>query len=89
MEFFGAILLLMGLLTRLAAALIAVDMAVALVKVHLPQGFFVVAGGSVGIEFVFSLLAMAIYLAINGSGRLSRDRLLRERVGGPLGRLMG
>ncbi len=88
-EFFGGLFLLLGLLTRLAAAFIAVDMAVALVKVHLPQGFFVVAGGKVGIEFVLVLLMMALYLAINGGGGLSLDRLLRARVGGRLARLLG
>lgn len=74
-------MVLLGLFTRVAAALIAIDMAVALVTVHLSQGFFI-AGGKVGFEYVFALLLMALYLAINGAGGLSVDRVIREKVGG-------
>lgn len=87
-EFFGGILLLLGLLTRVAAFLIAIVMAVALISVHLSQGFFI-AGGNVGFEYVFALLMMALYLAINGAGRLSIDMLIRERAGtGILGKIV-
>jgi putative oxidoreductase len=55
-------------------------MAVALVTVQMPQGFFI-AGGKVVFEFVFALLLMALYLAINGAGSLSVDRVIRERAG--------
>ncbi len=87
-EFFGGLLLLLGLLTRAAAFLIAINMAVALISVHLSQGFFI-AGGKVGFEYVFALLMMALYLAINGAGRLSIDTLIREKAGtGTLGKLL-
>ena len=87
-EFFGGLLLLAGLLTRVAAFLIGINMAVALFTVHLSQGFFI-AGGKVGFEYVFALLLMALYLAINGAGRLSADRLIREKAGsGTLGKLL-
>ncbi|NJD76711.1 MAG: DoxX family protein [Candidatus Methanoperedens sp.] len=87
-EFFGGILLLLGLLTRAAALLIAINMAVALISVHLSQGFFI-AGEKVGFEYVFALLLMSLYLAINGAGRLSVDRLIRGKAGtGVLGKLL-
>ncbi len=83
-EFFGGLMVLLGLFTRVGAALIAVNMAVALITVHLPQGFFI-AGGKVGIEFTFALVLMALYLTINGAGSLSVDRFIREKVvGSPL-----
>ena len=87
-EFFGGLMVLLGIFTRLGAALIAIDMAVALVTVHLPQGFFI-AGGKVGFEYVFALLLMALYLVINGAGGLSLDRVIREKAGGgALGKLL-
>lgn len=78
-EFFGGIFLLIGLLSRVSAALIAVNMAGALVTVHLSQGFFI-AGGKVGFEYVFALMFMAVYVAINGGGSISIDRMLEEKV---------
>ncbi|MCZ7393088.1 MAG: DoxX family protein [Candidatus Methanoperedens sp.] len=87
-EFFGGLMVLLGIFTRLGAALIAIDMAVALVTVHLPQGFFI-AGGKVGFEYVFALLLVALYLAINGAGGLSLDRIILEKAGsGALGKLL-
>lgn len=81
-------MVLLGIFTRLGAALIAIDMAVALVTVHLPQGFFI-AGGKVGFEYVFALLLVALYLAINGAGGLSLDRIILEKAGsGALGKLL-
>ena len=80
-EFFGGLTILLGLFTRVSAALIAIDMAVALVTVHLSQGFFI-AGGKEGFEYVFALLLTALYLAINGAGSLSVDSVIREKVGG-------
>ncbi len=81
MEFFGGLIVLLGLFTRVGAALIAIDMAVALVTVHLSQGFLI-AGGKEGFEYVFALLLMSLYLTINGAGNLSVDRVIREKAGG-------
>ena len=78
-EFFGGILLLFGLLTRAAAAWIAIIMTYALLTVHLPQGFFI-AGDRVGFEYVFALLAMSLYLVVNGSGGLSADGFIRDKI---------
>ena len=38
LELFGGILLILGLLTRLAGLLFAVEMAIALITVHIPHG---------------------------------------------------
>ncbi len=85
-EFFGGLMLIFGVFTRVGAALIAINTAVALFMVHLPKGFFIAGGG---IEYVFALLSMGLYLAINGAGELSVDRYIREKAGeGILGKLL-
>jgi putative oxidoreductase len=73
LELGGGILLLIGLWTRLVGALLAIEMAVAIVKIVLPHGFIG------GFEFELTLLAAALALAIAGGGTLSvgRDRLSR------------
>jgi putative oxidoreductase len=78
-EFFGGIGLILGLLGRIAAFGIAVNMCVAILMVHLPNGFFMNwAGNQKGEGFEYHLLAIAIGLAImvKGSGALSADRAL-------------
>lgn len=70
-ELLGGLALLIGLGTRYVAALLAVDMAVALLTVHLPNGFFVDGGG---MEFVLVLLAGSLFFALNGGGGLAVDR---------------
>ena len=72
-EFFGGIALILGLLTRPAAAALAFTMLVATVWVHLGNGLFVANGGY---EFSLTLLAVSAALALTGGGRLSLDRRL-------------
>jgi putative oxidoreductase len=69
-EVLGGLALVVGLGTRVAATLLAVDMLVALLRVHLPHGFFVPDG----IEFVLTLLAGLVALAGLGPGPWSIDR---------------
>jgi putative oxidoreductase len=66
-EFAGGILVLFGLLTRPAAALIAMNMIVALVKVNVHQGVE-------GCQLSFLLLAMALSLVCTGAGAYALDR---------------
>ncbi len=68
-EFLGGLALVLGVFTRWAALLLAIDMLVALLTVHLRGGFFLPAG----VEFVLTLLAANIALAALGSGRASVD----------------
>lgn len=70
-EFAGGILLVTGLATRLPAALLALDMLVAILLVHAPHGFFNPAGA----EFPLTLLAGCICLALSGGGAASLKRL--------------
>lgn len=67
-EFFGGLLVIVGLFTRIAAALIACVMLVAILKLKLSRGF---VGG---FEFEFALLMMALSLVLTGGGRVSVDR---------------
>lgn len=72
-EFFGGILLILGLLTRPAAIALAFAMLVAIVSVHLPNGLFMANNGY---AFALALLAISISLAVSGAGKLSLDNKL-------------
>jgi putative oxidoreductase len=83
-EFFGAILLIAGLLTRLDALLLAGTMFVAVFVVQLPDAlrdpenaghrFF---ASMHAIELPLAMLAMSLALLLLGAGRFSLDALLR------------
>jgi putative oxidoreductase len=78
-EFFGGIGLLVGFLSRVAAFGIVVNMVVAVLRVHLPIGFFMNwSGTQKGEGFEYHLLAIAIGIAImvKGAGSLSMDHAL-------------
>ena len=75
-EFFGGLALLLGLLVRPAAVVLALTMVVAIVAAHLPNGLFLSNGGY---EFGLALLAMSVVLAVQGGGRFALDtRLVRN-----------
>ena len=71
LEFVGGIALVLGLATRWVAALLAVEMLVALGKVHLGHGFFYPPG----VEYPLTLLAANIALALAGGGPGALDGL--------------
>jgi putative oxidoreductase len=76
-EFFGGIGLLLGLLTRVAAFGIAVNMLVAIFTVHLQFGLFANWSGTQkgeGIEYHLLVLAMTAFLIVKGGGAFSADR---------------
>jgi putative oxidoreductase len=75
-EFIGGVLLLLGLLTRPAAAVLAVTMLVAIFSVHFQHGLFLKNGGY---EFGLALLAGSLSLVFIGGGRLSIDARLSGR----------
>lgn len=81
-EFFSAVLLLLGLLTRAAAIGIMIIMLGAISVVHWPFGFFMNWSGTKlgeGFELHILVLGLAIVTAILGGGRYSIDRVLMTR----------
>jgi putative oxidoreductase len=79
-EFGGGALIALGLLTPLGAAAVAGVMVVAVVLVHLRNGFFNSAGGY---EFNLLITATAIALAVTGPGRFSLDDIVGWDLAGP------
>lgn len=80
-EFAGALLLIFGALTRLAALGIIGEMIGAVLMVHLPNGFFMNwTGNQKGEGFEYHLLAIAIAVAllIRGGGAYSVDGALTQ-----------
>ena len=76
-EFFGGLALLLGLLVRPAAAVLAVTMVVAIAAVHLDKGLFMANNGY---EFALALLAAAVSLLLSGAGNASVDATLARRA---------
>lgn len=75
-EFFGGVALILGLLTRPAAAVLAITMLVAIVSTHLENGLFMANNGY---EFALALLAASVALAFSGAGKLSADASIAGR----------
>ncbi len=81
-EFFGGLGLIVGLLTRVAAFGIGVEMIGAVLTVHLANGFFMNwAGNQKGEGYEYHLLAIAIagVLLSRGAGAFSVDRALANK----------
>lgn len=70
-EFFGGCLLFLGLFTRIAALLLAGEMAVAIIRVHLPQGGPLAVSNY---QLPLALAVAAFALATEGAGAISFDR---------------
>jgi putative oxidoreductase len=76
-EFFGGLLLIVGLLTRPTSFVLAITMAVAIVTVHLEHGLLM---SNNGYEFALILLATSISLMVSGAGKLSLDNKIVQRL---------
>ncbi len=76
-EFFGGLALIVGLLTRPAAAVLAFTMIVAIFAVHFSSGFFLSNGGY---EYGLALLVVSLSLAVTGAGAFSADRVFADRI---------
>lgn len=95
-EFAAAILLLVGLFSRLAALGIAAIMLGAIALAHAPHGFFMNGAGNQGgegVECHLLALALALVVAFAGGGRASVDQVLelrlRQRLAGASGGAVG
>ncbi|MFL6245166.1 MAG: DoxX family protein [Thermoanaerobaculia bacterium] len=89
-EVVGAMLLIVGLLTRLDALLLAGTMFVATFIVQLPDALYEVPPDAIkafvvmkGIELPLALFAICVAIVLIGPGRVSLDHVLRleERFG--------
>lgn len=65
-ETLGGLSLIVGYGSKISAALLAITMAVAIVKVHGPNGFMV---GKGGYEFTLTLLAANVAILYAGAGK--------------------
>ena len=81
LELGGGIALILGVLTRVVALLLALDMLGALFLVHASAGVFAATGGY---ELVLLLAAAALALALIGAGRISVDRAVFGRANSKL-----
>jgi putative oxidoreductase len=80
-QFIGAIALIVGLFTRIAAIGIAIDMLVAIFKIHIHVGFFMNWYGTLkgeGYEYHLLALALCLVLMARGGGALSIDGAVYE-----------
>ncbi len=76
-ELVGGILLVLGLLTRVAAFICSGEMAFAYFLAHAPKSFYPINnGGDLAVLFTFVFL----YLVFAGPGPISIDALLKKRV---------
>jgi putative oxidoreductase len=73
-ELVGGILLILGLITRIAGLLIAIDLAVAALLVKVDVGLIAGPGEGAGAELELTLLAATLALALMGPGPVSIDR---------------
>jgi putative oxidoreductase len=80
LEFFGGLLLVVGLFTRIAGLLLSIEMAIAVWRVHLPMGNPL----DVHNYELPLLLALATFtLAAVGAGSISLDHLIYGGSGAP------
>lgn len=76
LEFFGGLLVVVGLFTRPVAFILSGEMAFAYFMVHAPQSPWpLFNGGGMAVAFCFVFL----YLSAAGGGPWSLDRLIRRR----------
>jgi putative oxidoreductase len=73
LEFYGMILLALGLLTRPIAFAFAIEMAVIALMIQMPNGYFWTSRGA---EFALMLFVVCLAFLFGGGGRYSLDRKL-------------
>jgi putative oxidoreductase len=73
LEFFGMILLALGLLTRPVAFAFSIQLAVIVLTIQMPNGYFWTSRGT---EFALMLFLVCLAFVFGGGGRYSLDRKL-------------
>jgi putative oxidoreductase len=76
-EFFGGITLAAGAYTRIASALLTINMLVAMLLVHISNGFFL----PTGFEYTLVLASVSAGFALSGAGAYSIDALRQPKLG--------
>lgn len=75
-EFFGGLLVVLGLFTRLGALLALSEMLVAYFKVHIPQGFFPIMNqGELALMYFVAFLIIFVY----GARKWSFSKLIFKK----------
>ena len=77
LEFFGGLLVVIGLWTRPVALLLAIQMLVAYFMAHAPQGPIPILNGG---ELALMYFIVFLYLAAAGSGTWSADHAMRKKL---------
>ena len=75
-ELIGGILLIVGLLSRLAALLLTIQLVVAILLVKINVGLIAPQGSGTGAELDLALIAGFLVILLAGPGRLSLDYAL-------------
>ena len=81
-EFLGSIALILGVLSRIAALAVGVEMVVAIAMVHHVNGWFMNWSGTQkgeGYEYHLLTIGLALIVLIYGAGKASIDRALSAR----------
>jgi putative oxidoreductase len=85
-ETIAGLALLLGIFTRHAALLLAIEMIVAVVLFHVREGFFIIAVPNVplayGFEFHLALIGALVCLTLGGPGALALENRVRKPAGG-------
>jgi putative oxidoreductase len=75
-EFFGGLALVLGLLTRPAALVLAFMLSMAM-TLHVGNGLFM---SNNGYEFALTLLVVSLALLIQGGGKFSLDQVIAQKI---------
>ena len=76
LELVGGVMLVIGLLSRLVALLLTINLAVAIALVKVDVGLIAPQGGGVGAELDLALIAGFLVVLLLGPGRPSVDHVL-------------
>jgi putative oxidoreductase len=83
-EFFGSLMLIAGLATRVVSILMIINFAGVIISSHIPYGFFINWLGNQkgeGYEYHLLVIGMALSLLVSGGGKFSADSLLQKPTG--------